>query len=251
MKMNIKSVALLVLAAFALASCGPSLAKRKEESGIHYKMGVVHLNDKNITDALKELTAAVEIYDKDPSYHNALGLAYFARGMNVDAMKHLKTAVDLDPKFSEAHVNLAAVYSVERRWDDVIAESQEAVKNIFYKTPELAYFNMGWAYYNKADYKIAVESFKKAVQFNPDYAQAHYNLGLTLDKLGDVKGSVESYEKAIKFQANYPDAYYAIGLAYVKLKDKSAAMKAFQKVIELSGQGDLASAAKDYINLIK
>lgn len=249
--MKMKTVALLVLAAFVCASCGPSLAKRKEESGIHYRTGVVHLNDKNLTEALKELTAAVEMYDKDPSYHNALGLAYFARGMNADAIKELKSAVDLDMKFSEAHVNLAAVYSVERRWDDVITESQAALKNIFYKTPELAYFNMGWAYYNKADYKTAFESFKKSVQLNPDYAQAYYHLGLTLDKSGDAKNSVDSFDKAIKIQANYPEAYYALGLAYVKLKDKPAATKAFQKVIELSPQGDLAAPAKDYLNLIK
>lgn len=247
----IKRLTLLLIVVFAFSACGKSLAKRKEESGTHYRLGVVHLNDKNITDALKELTVAIDIYDEDPTYHNAIGLAYFARGMNKEAIEHLKTAIKLDPKFPESHVNIAAVYSVEKRWDEVISESKIALSDIFYRTPELAYFNMGWAYHNKGDYNAALESFRNAIKNNPDYYQAYYNMGLTLDKLNDMKGSVSAFEKAISLNGAYVEAYYSLGLANIKLKDKAAAEKAFQKVMELQPQGELTNAARDYMNLIK
>src|SRR3989338_2477457 len=166
----ISRISLILLASLlALSSCA-TIEKRKEESSIHYRLGVVHLSEGNLSDALKELTTAVELYPGDPSYHNSLGLAYFARGMNEDAKREMKEAVRLDPKFSEAHVNLSAVYMVERRWDLALEESREAVKNIFYRTPEAAYTNIGWAYHNKGDYQNALESYRKALELNPNYA---------------------------------------------------------------------------------
>ena len=127
-------------------------------------MGVIHLNDRNYADALKELTEAVKIYPDDPSYHNALGLAYFARGMNADAIREMKTSIELDPRFSEAHVNLSAVYMNEREFDKSIASSRDALKNIFYRTPETAYHNVGWAYFYKDDFAASIDAFKKAVE---------------------------------------------------------------------------------------
>lgn len=247
----IKKITLLLIAAIVFASCGPTLAKRKEESGIHYRLGVVQLNDKNVTEALRELTKAVELYPDDPSYHNALGLAYFIRGMNDVAIGHLKDAIKLDPNFSESHVNLSAVYIVERRWDDAISESKEALRNIFYKTPELAHFNIAEAYYNKGEYRNSLDNYKKAVSLSPNYAEAYYNMGITLDKMNDVKNSIEAYEKAVRAQPGYIDAYYRLGLALNKGKDKSGAIKAFEKVIELAPGSDKAQSARDYINLLR
>src|SRR3972149_5269031 len=172
---------LVAAAALVIAGCGPTLKQRKNESEIHYRMGVVHLRGANYTEALKELTTAVQVYPDDANYHNALGLAYFYKGMNSEAIKSIKEALKLNPDFSEAHIALSAAYMVEGRWDGVIEESKAALKNIFYKTPEVAYFNMGSAYFNKGGFKEALLNFSKAAEISPSYALAHYTLGLTYD----------------------------------------------------------------------
>ena len=127
-------------------------ASKKGDAEIHYKIGIVHLNEGNIPEAMKELTAAVEKYHNDATFHNALGLAYFAKGLHEDAIKHLKEAIKVNPKFSDAHTNLAAVYLEKKEWDLAIAEAKLALADVFYITPEFAYFNMGRALYEKADY---------------------------------------------------------------------------------------------------
>lgn len=241
----------LFLALFAFVACGPTMAKRKDESQIHYKMGIVHFNEKNYTESLKELTTAIAKYPEEASYHNAIGLVYFQKGMNTEAIASMKKAIALDPKSSEAHVNLSAIYIVERRWDDVIFESREALKNIFYRTPEYAYFNMGWAHYNKSNYREAVESYRKAVDLNPNYALAYYNMGIALEKMNSTKESVAAYERAIKASPAFIDAHYNLGVALVKQKDKAGALRAFEKVLEISPEGEKAQSARDYINLIK
>ncbi len=246
-----KKFLILALAFLVLAGCGPSIEKIKEEASIHYRMGVVHLNDGKFTDALEELTIAVDLYRKEPSYYNALGLAYFARGMNQDAKSNMKHAIRLAPDFSEAHVNLAAVYLVGHDWDMAISESREALKNIFYRTPELAHFNIGLAYHNKGEFAVALENFEKAVEQNPKYSLAHYNMGTTLEEMNRFKASIRAYEKAIKSSPGYIDAHFSMGQALVKNKEKGRALKAFKKVIEIAPESAQARSAGEYIDLIR
>lgn len=251
LKRTYGSILFILIALFALSSCGPSLQKKKDEAKVHYELGVVHMNERNMGDALRELSEAVRLNPDDPAYHNTLGLAYFARDMRTEAIREMEKAIALSPKYSEAHVNLSAIYVVERKWDQVIEESGLALSNIFYKTPEFAYFNMGWAYYNKGDYPKALESFKKAVEANPNYSMAYYDMGLTYEKLNKVKDSIDAYRKAVENSPDYADAHFSLGLALVKQKDKAAALKEFEKVIEIAPESDKAKSAREYINLLK
>jgi tetratricopeptide (TPR) repeat protein len=246
-----KKFLILTLAFLVLAGCGPSIEKIKEESDIHYRMGVVYLNDKQFTDALEELTIAVDMYRKEPSYYNALGLAYFARGMNRDAKSNMEKAIRLNPEFSEAHVNLAAVYLVERDWDMAISESRKALKNIFYRTPELAHFNIGLGYHNKGENETALKSFKKAVEHNSDYSLAYYNMGTTLEEMNRFKASIRAYQKAIKASPGYLDAHFGLATVLVKNKEKIRAMKVFEKIIKIAPESEQARSAREYIDLIR
>ncbi len=239
------------MAGLFFVGCGPSLEKIKEGSSIHYKMGVVHLNDGKFTDALEELTIAVDMYKKEPSYYNALGLAYFARGMNRDAMTNMEKAIKLDKDFSEAHVNLAAVYLVERDWDMAISESKEALTNIFYRTPELAHFNIGLAYHKKGEFAVALGNFEKAVEFNPSYSLAYYNMAMTLESMNRFRASIVAYKKAISLSPRYLDAHFGLGTVLVKSKEKARALKVFKRVIELAPDSSQARSARDYIELIR
>lgn len=234
-----------------LFACGPSLAQKKDQSAIHYRLGVVHLNERNLADALKELTKSVEIYPDDPTYHDALGLAYLAKGMHKEALQSMDRALALNSEYSEAHVNKSAVYMDQRRWPEAIDESRAALKNIFYRTPEFAWFNMGWSYYNMGEMEKAVESYSRAVAANPSYAQAWYSMGLAYEKMNRTKDAVASYEKATSAFPGYLDAYFSMGMALVKARDKAGAVKAFEKVIEIAPASDKAQSAKEYIGLIK
>lgn len=231
--------------------CAVSNTSRKEDADIHYRVGIVHLNEGNIPEALKELTTAVEIYRNDAAFHNALGLAYFAKGMNEDAIKHLKEAVKINPKFSDAHTNLSAVYLEKKEWDVAVEEAKFALADIFYTTPEFAWFNMGRAYYEKADYIKAEESYKKTIESNPRYLVAYNNLGLTYMKMNKDKEAADVLGLAIKNMPNYADAQYNLGLALIKLKDKKGALNAFQEVIKLVPDSDMARSSKGYIELLK
>lgn len=251
--MNGKFFGTLVMVALVagLSACGPSVAQRKDQSEIHYRLGAVHLNDRNLADALNELTKAIEIYPDDPTYHDALGLAYLAKGMHKEALASMDRAISIDRDYSEARVNKAAVYMDQQRWAEAIGESKAALKNIFYRTPEYAWFNMGWSYYNLGEMEKAVESYSNAVKAKQSYAQAWYSMGLAYEKMNRTRDAVASYEKAIAAFPGYIDAYFNMGMALVKAKDKPGAVKALEKVIEIAPSSEKAQSAREYIGLIK
>ena len=234
-----------------LASCGPTLKQKKDESLIHFQLGTVYYREGDITGALKEYNTAVELYPEDATYHNALGLAYWARGFKDKAEKHFKEAIDLDPDYSEALNNLGALYIELERWDLAIEYCEAALKNIYYRTPEIAHNNIGWAYYRKGDYEKAVKHFKKAIEANPGYALAYNNMGLAYNRLDRPEKARRAFEKAIDRAPRYLDAYLNLGRVLAHLKEKEAALKAFEKVVELAPESDQALSAREFIDIIK
>jgi len=249
--LSFKGFLCLVIAVFLFTACAHRLEKRKKGAHTHYRLGVVYYKDHRIAESLKELNLAVDMDPKEPSYRVALGMAYLARGLTTEAKKHINEAIRLKPDFSEARVNLAAVYLREGDWDGAIAECTRALKNIYYKTPEAAYINIGWAYYNKGAYRAALENFKKSVELNPRVPLARYNTGLTLEKMNMPGKAVKAYDSAIRLNPRYLEAYYRKGVALVKLKDRPGAIAAFKKVIELAPGSEKAASARDYIELLK
>ncbi|MBE9528673.1 MAG: tetratricopeptide repeat protein [Proteobacteria bacterium] len=242
---------LLCFVLLLVTACGAGLEEKKSESETHYKLGVVYLNDRNFIMALEEFTQAIEVYPEEPSYHNAIGLAYFARDMNAKAKRHMEQAIALQPDFSEAYVNLAAIHLVERNWEAAIDASNMALGNIFYKTPELAHFNIAQAHYNMGKYERAAEGFVTAAKLNPRYVPAFYNLGLTYEKLKRTKEAVKAYRRVISISPGYVEAYFKLGMLLVKSGEKRSATEVFNSVIKLAPGSAEAKSASEYIELLK
>ncbi|MFQ5354431.1 MAG: tetratricopeptide repeat protein [Thermodesulfobacteriota bacterium] len=225
--------------------------KLKESSYVHYRLGNEYYKTGNIADALKEFTRAISIYPEEPSYHLMLGFAYSARDLDKEAREEMQKAVSLDPMFSEGHIGLASLYQKDGDWDGVIKECGLALKNIYYKTPETAYFNMGLAYYNKGDYEASLEHLKKAVAMKPGMAVSYYNMGLAFERLKRSGEAVAAYRKAVELQVEYMEPYYRLGVVLVKKSEKQEALQAFEKVVELAPGSSRANSAREYMELLR
>ena len=77
-------------------------------------------------------------------------------------------------------------------------------------------------------------SQRKAIQLNPDFAEAYYNLGNTLNELGKRKEAEIFIRKAIKIKPNYIDAYYNLGNILRRLGKFKEAEISERKAIEIN-----------------
>lgn len=245
------SLILLLILVIASGCAHNKVDKRKDNSNIHYRLGNEYYRTGNIADALKEFTKAISIYPEEPSYHLMLGFAYSSRDLDKEAEEEMAKAVTLNPMFSEGHIGLASLYKKKGDWDGVISECRLALKNIYYKTPETAYFNMGLAYYNKGDYGLSVESFKKAVSMKAGMVVSYYNMGLSYERLKKTDKALDSYRRALSYQVEYVAPYFRLGVVLVKEGEKDEALQAFKKVVELAPGSVMARSAREYMDLLQ
>jgi tetratricopeptide (TPR) repeat protein len=102
-------------------------------------------------------------------------------------------------------------------------------------------FDRGMSAYRDDRDDEAVEAFKRAVELDPDFAEAHYRLGLAYNatKKSDeaekaFRDAVKAYEKLTRRDEKNSDAFYILGLCYEKLGEYDDAVKALKEAVKTS-----------------
>lgn len=76
-------------------------------------------------------------------------------------------------------------------------------------------YKMGVKYGRAGLFALAVESFQKAIQLQPNYADAHYGLGHAYFDLKLYQEAAKSVEQALKLNPKDGDAYATLGEIYL------------------------------------
>jgi tetratricopeptide (TPR) repeat protein len=174
--------------------------------------------------AIEGFTKASEV---DPNQHviwGNLADSYTARAKtktgddrNTDLQKaadSYQKALAIKPDDAAYHNNFALVLAQEKKYDDAQGELTKAAQ----ADPTNAgkyYFNLGAVFVNTGNGDAAMAAFKKAIEVQPDYADAYYQYGLSLmgkataDASGKITappGTVEAFQKYLDLK---PDGPYA------------------------------------------
>ena len=177
------------------------------------------------------------------------GILNYEQGKLDDAVTNYKKVLEMEPSYSPAYIYLADIY--ETKGD--IKESNE-----FYKKAETldkkeaagAYYNLGDICANKKRDDIkAMRFFRKAIELNPEHAEAYYSLGSAYSFYAyshgkDYTASVTMLKKALELGLNTPALYYALGAAYYEWGKYNDAILYFNKCLELEPEN---SHAKHYL----
>jgi len=254
MKIVIKK-ALLVFIYLAIFICSACTYTpwHEEQSDLFLNKGIAYIQSGLYTNALKELLEAEKYNYRNPKIHYYLAMSYHGKNMNDKAMEELQIAISLGKNYSEAHNYLGVLYSERGLWDKAIEEFQKAAANPLYDTPEMALFNMGWAYYSKKDYKEALTKYQetlRADRFARLRPQVEKNIGLIYFDQQDFPIAIIHFRKSVEINPNFVDSYFLLGESYLKINDKTNARKAFQAVVNLAPQSSLGQKASAYLQAL-
>ena len=98
------------------------------------------------------------------------------------------------------------------------------------------YFNRAYDKNEKGDYSGAISDYTKALEINPQYADAYYNMGIAKYHLKDYYGAISDYTKAIEINPKYAMAYNNRGIAKRKIGDDKGGCDDYKKAISLGNQ---------------
>jgi len=176
----------------------------------------------------------------------------FHKALKIDSLYSqaelgLKTIKDvaekkIDPK-TGIHIFKGVYYDEERKYEQAISEYIKAIEiNPNYAD---AYNNRGVSYYNQGKYEQAISDYTRAIKLNPKYADAYNNRGIVYYDQGQHNQAIKDYSKAIEVNKSYAKAYHNRGLVYmVVLKDKEKGCADWKKACEL-GECYNYNVAKD------
>ncbi|WP_044034478.1 tetratricopeptide repeat protein, partial [Microcystis aeruginosa] len=75
-----------------------------------------------------------------------------------------------------------------------------------------AYNNRGNLYYNQQKYDLALSDYSKAIELNPNFAEAYNNRGVLYSYQQKYELALADFNKAIEINPNSADAYYNRGI---------------------------------------
>ncbi len=105
--------------------------------------------------------------------------------------------------------------------------------------------------YNRHQYKDAELLFRKAIEENPNYAEAYANLGALYAKFKEYELAIKLYKECIKRKPTYAGAYTNLGNALNKTQRHEEAVYFHKMAISLDNKSPnhFANCASAYKNL--
>lgn len=125
---------------------------------------------------------------------------------------------------------------------------ESTVKKTTSTVDATAIYNQGVALMHEKRYAAAIADFEAAVKAKPDFAEAHNNLAYCLRTEGPAKynEALDHYNKAIQLNPNLAQAYEYRGVLFVKMNRMGDAQKDLAKLKQLNPK--LASQLEYAIN---
>jgi tetratricopeptide (TPR) repeat protein len=130
------------------------------------------LTARDLADALKKSSQAIEVDPKCADAHLLLGLTDFQRGEVAKSIQHYQAALKLDPSSYSAHYDLALAYLKQKKL------------------------------------QLARTQLEQAVALDPKQANAAYDLGIVLLELGQPAAALRPLQRAHALTPERPDVSF-------------------------------------------
>lgn len=156
--------------------------------------------------------------------------AFHSQGKFDEAEKLYLEFLEENPKQPDVSNLLGLVYLQTKSLDSALLYFNHAVEGF----PCAEYFqNLGLAYFNKKEYKDAMDCFYKAVEFEPKNLELVRNFAQMAKQTGQFEKAVEFYGRCIELDPKDSVGLNNLGLVYEELHDYNSAKTCYQKSLKV------------------
>jgi len=185
---------------------------------------------------------AAQRYPNSPRIAIGLGIAYYSRGNYDNAVKSLLHAADLSPADPRAYPFLSRAYdSSPSQAEEVIAHFRRFAEQQPISGRAQYYYAMSlWKGKRTQDSSLDLTQIgallKKSIALDPSMPEAHLQLGNLHSEQGKYVDSIPEYQRALELNPDLADAHYRLAQAYVRTGDKDRAQEQIQVYQKLREQ---------------
>ncbi|MCK5556799.1 MAG: tetratricopeptide repeat protein, partial [Candidatus Hydrogenedentes bacterium] len=189
----------------AIQECRRIIEKHPQVLGAYTMLAAIYSESYDFDNAVTFMEEAVRLSPRNPIARLKAAMLYQMTGDIDKAIAEYEQAVLLSPNSVVALNNLAYFYAEEKnRFDDALNIARRAY-GLAPDDPSVA-DTLGWIYYRKGSYELAVPPLEKAVTVKPDNATLQFHLGMAYLKSGETNEGSAHLKKALEIDPGFPDA---------------------------------------------
>lgn len=250
-------VALTGLGSFYLSQGKYDLAINKTQEAIkisdknpgsHFILGMAYFNKDRINEAYTEIQKSIEAFPDFNNYssvHNILGRIYKKQGKINESINEFKISINLMEKNEKVdfqddsnHFHLGTLYQKQNNFEQAVNEFREVKSSIVDKktiNQHLTESYLGWgtSLYQSGKISESINTYKQALELNPDNPEIHLNLGVAYYYDKQIDNAITEYLKTISLKPENADAHYNLGIAYQSQNKNDLANSEYKKSCEL------------------
>jgi tetratricopeptide (TPR) repeat protein len=223
-----------------------------------FELAASYDREGNVPGALNRLRVALELYPENVRAHLLLGAIHGKREDFAAAEASMREAVRLlserGPEAGSmmpvAQDALALALSRQERWDEAIPLFREAASDPLNTHPELAWYHLGEAYYEKGDYAEALTALSQAVRVQPRYCVAHFLIGKVHFAMDALEPAEEAFTRSLEADQRcdaFQDAWKLRGETRARLGDREGAIHDFERCVQLAERSEAGLACKRFL----
>ena len=152
----------------------------------------------------------------------------------------------IDPQSPTAYMNRGSGLAREGKLAEAIDHYRQALH--FYPDYADAHNNLGVALAQQGDLAAASDHFRQALRTDHDSANAHYNWGIALAQHGKVAEAVDHYRETLRLKPDYADAHNNLGNALAQQGKLAEASEQYEQALQI--KPDLANAHYNWGNAL-
>ena len=113
----------------------------------------------------------------------------------------------------------------------------------------IGFYTSGLEQYNKQNYTEAINEYTKAIEINPDFAEAFFQRGCAKHNAEDYKGAIEDFNTSINLQPKNELFYKQRASTKTMLKDYNGAISDCDEAISIKYDYDKAYALRGILKI--
>jgi len=233
-----------------------TLKKIPGSAGAHYGMGNAFVYKGMLDEAIQEYKESIRLAPYYPEAFNALGLAYYKKGMGKegkeamaaasearglinyykkglveDAIIQYKKALKIDPTHKDARYNLDLLYQEQGMVEKAI---KEYIVLLQYKPDDFDTLNsLGLAFFQKGFFEKALSLYRKTLDIDPESVTPYNNIGMVYAVRGQTEEAEKWFKKGLTVDPESAEACYNLGFLYQSNGKLAEAVEAYKEAISI------------------
>ena len=205
---------------------------------------------KNINEAEKAFNSLIKMAPNNPTGYYYLGLLQRLQKKYDLALANFDKAMSIKPKLMDVFTNIVLVYMAKDEFETAIKKCDSQLAKV-QDTPALMamiYNLKGELYLTKKKLNQAEESFKKALEENPNFLRPYFALGRIYYKEKKEDKAIAQYKAALEKNPDQPKPHMLLGIIYDGKKQYDLSEKQYRAAMDIDPE--FAPAANNLAYLL-